>query len=157
MTSPAHESDERKVATEHWKRRGLLAGVAALASAGVAKLLGAERAEAGHDATNVFHLGVTENLWGTAVLSVGATDAAGMQVTNFGGGQADGFRAIIPFNGSTLSSTRALWAYNGAAGTGILGQSVGPLAPGVMGIASKSSGVVGFTNDGTLPAGWVPG
>jgi hypothetical protein len=27
----------------------------------------------------------------------------------------------------------------------------------VMGIASKSSGVVGFTNDGTLPAGWVAG
>ncbi len=56
--------DERSETSRQLKRRGLIAGAAALAAAALAKLAGPERAEASHDGAGtvaadlVFHLGV---------------------------------------------------------------------------------------------------
>jgi hypothetical protein len=57
------------------ERRGLMAGVAVLVGAGIAKVLGAERAEAGHTGApdNVLHLEVTNNQGGSGETSTGIT------------------------------------------------------------------------------------
>jgi hypothetical protein len=142
------------------QRRGLMAGVAALAGAGLAKLLGPGRAEAGHDGTNVFHLGVGDNLWGTAYLSGAAPSNPMLRVRNSGTGTADAIAGIIPPGGST--SAIGVSGRNDAGGTGVQGiGNAGVLGGsdtiGVQGYANNGHGVFGqtFASAGTVVSGML--
>jgi hypothetical protein len=136
------------------KRRGMMAGVAALAGAGLAKLLGPGRAEAGHDGTNVFHLGVGNNLWGTAHLSVAAPNGTALQVTNSGGGSAAAILAEIPLGSGSVDGF-SVAGYHFGGGTGVVGFG------GFAGMHGSSSqwGVYGdnSSTNTTLPPAGVAG
>jgi len=138
-------------------RRGLIAGAAALVAAGLAKLAGGERAEAGHDnatsatAKNTFHLGQ---------INTGGTPAAGQQtniftqawlygdtgdnITAFGVNQVStiqfGVSAIVGHVSSVQSDTFGIIGRS-PNGIGVSGESQG--GTGVRGTSTTGDGVLG--------------
>jgi hypothetical protein len=68
-----HDHTDQKGTHRRLQQRGLMAGAAALVGAGLTKVLGAARAEAGHTgaADNVFHLEGTNNQGDSGETSTG--------------------------------------------------------------------------------------
>ncbi len=132
------------------KRRGLIAGLAALAAAGLAKLAGPERAEAGHDTTTVYnpvqvmHLGVindggaaTNNETSTSVISptrlvASTTDSAGA------------FRVVNIASGDSIQGHA-----QGNNNAGLSGRNDDAVGLGVHGHSTNGTGVLGFSTLGT--------
>jgi hypothetical protein len=120
------------------KRRSLMASVAALAGAGLAKLLGPGRVEAGHDGTNVFHLGGVDN-FSPAYLAMNAGNLPAFRASNNGGGTATGVQAFGSYWGvygatDTIDSTLP--------GAAVAGYSLGRV--GVVGRSGLDTGVYGI-------------
>ena len=123
------------------KRRGLIAGLAALAAAGLAKLAGPERAEATHtvggtpNADSIaLHVGQFNSTDGQTTLNR-STAGSGLVVSTLGAGS----RGVFGSNGTAGGAPGAL------GGIGILGQSfaAGPNANavGVLGEVGAASSV----------------
>ncbi len=118
------------------KRRGLVAGAAALGGALVSRLLGPSRAEAGHDGTNVFHLG--------AVLP--ANNVASSQTTLARTGNN-----VVPLLTVHNTAANALVGTSTGVGSGVMGQHTGPAGGagfGVLGSSQNGPAVVGATGTG---------
>jgi len=129
----------------HIMRRGVLAATAALVAAAAARLSGAERADAGHDAatapsaTNVVHLGVI-NDGGNAANNETATNVTATTVVVANGGTA-------AIRGRQLGATGTSFGVEGISGfTGVTGSSVGN-TNGTSGVFGSSNviGVRGFS------------
>jgi hypothetical protein len=101
------------------QRRGVMTGVAALVGAGLAKMLGAGRADAGHDGTNPWHLGAGDNLFGTARLRITAPETPALYVANNGTGFGDAIIGEIPAGGS--ANAAGVYGRSAAGGVGVLG------------------------------------
>jgi hypothetical protein len=117
------------------KRRGLLAGAAALVGAGLAKLGGPERAEAtsGTPATQgAMILGASLDT-GQPNLATSTTDT---RVT-VGSPDRPGFRVQMVIGGATISSSRVSVA------DAIQGHTLGSNAAGVYGFSDSAPGVLG--------------
>jgi hypothetical protein len=116
------------------QRRGLLAGVAALVAAGLAKVLSAERADAGHDAvtaptaTNVLHLGVI-NDGGNAANDETATNVTARTAL------------VADISGGANAALRVRNLGSGGAGLHTFGASPG--GDGLVGTGGAMSGAVG--------------
>ena len=107
------------------KRRGLVTGLAALVAGTLAKLGSPGRVEAGHDNTNVFHLGGVTNTFGVATLNV-AADGAALQVTNT---RANSLSADAILGLSEIA--RGVFGDTATGMAGVYGQARGGLGSGV--------------------------
>ncbi len=143
------------------KRRGLIAGAAALAAAGLAKLAGAGRAEASHDSTtpytsdNTMHVDVVNTtLQTTTVLSSAAAGRVpALEGTNNNPATSPGGIGGIGVRGlnNSVSAT--------ANGIGVLGEVQAPTSVGVQGtnIGSPGIAVQGLNGSGIGPGAGVHG
>jgi hypothetical protein len=158
--------DERTQASKRLQRRGLMAGVAALVGAGIAKVLSAGRAEAGHDtataysAANVMHLGVI-NDGGNAANDESATNitARTALVASTTGFQVSALRVRnLGTAGRALEAVAGPGGTSGVGGTGVSATggsvSAGGSGGGGTGVqaqggnADTNSGGVGLDGDG---------
>ncbi len=100
-------------------------------------------AQAGHDGTNVFHLGGVVNTYGRGVLNVSGTSPT-MEILNASGtaifGNATGFAPAYGVHGHSSSPTGI--GVFGTSNTGVAGTSTSPFGTptGVRGYASAGSG-----------------
>jgi hypothetical protein len=137
------------------KRRGVLAGVTALAGAGLAKLLGPGRAEAGHDGSNTFHLGTnynTPNAFGKAHLKLAIPNDATLDVINDGttgvGVQGTGSKSGVAGFGTNWGVSSVVWYGPVPPPAGVAGGRTTEVA--VVGMSSYETGVYGIA-EGTGP------
>jgi len=150
------QGDRRASGAGVLKRRGLLAGVAAVVGAGLAKLGATERAYAGHgpsDAVSALHLGAVTNFTPTdpELRAIGngnissASGPATLVFTSRLNALAGRFGLLgiigdgivnVPF-----SEVAALWGVSTGMGAGVLGQSTN--AVGVQGVSTNSAGIFG--------------
>ncbi len=124
------------------KRRGLIAGLAALAAAGLARLAGPERAEAADGANVQVGAKVQGNnpssnpTW----IEANVTGNPGLRVTN----------GSVPFSGSLAPSSDGIQGYaQGNNEAGLSGRNDDPLGQGVRGHSTNGTGVLGFSTLGT--------
>src|SRR5437870_2897145 len=116
-------------------RRGLLAGAAALIGAGLARLSGPDRAEAGHNTPGI---GVTNGVWGENLST--ATNATGV----FGLAALSSGATVGVWGRSNSTNAGAVGTLGevtatGAAGIGVKGTSIN--GPGVYGTSTTAFGV----------------
>ena len=123
------------------KRRGLLAGAAALLGAGAAKLAGSGRAEAAHDGSDeaFIHAGVANTTTGVTLIRTSINASVGFQVT------ADGGWGVYGVSRSTDG--------RGVAGTADAGQSYGVYGE-TFGATTNASGVKGLAFFGVTNGVW---
>ncbi len=149
-TKQTQDTSKRDGTSRRRNRRQALAlgGVAAAAAAVAAVgMNGGKKAQAGHDATNVFHLG-EENDSGTAPTSLYCAvtkllPAAFLVVHSNGG---PGTIGIVGHCGPDDVS---------GSGIGVLGAS--PIGMGVLGQSDSGHGVVGGSNSNAGVVGFAPG
>jgi hypothetical protein len=129
------------------KRRGLLAVAAALIGRTLARLVKPEPVEAGHDGTNIFHLGATNAAAATTTLAAtGAGTVGGMTVTN-SAGRGLVVESSAGFFGLRVTSTSASAVSASATDAdGIEGASTD--GTGVFGISTNGSGILGQSTTG---------
>jgi hypothetical protein len=164
---PAIDGAKGPGSTElHWRRRGLLAGAAALFGAAASRLIPSERAQASHSSSDgIFHIGVnnTNGTSSTTQLSGagGGTDGA-LKVTNTTGRgiAAEGSDSYHGVSGKTTGAAAGVFgeatAASGAsfgvvgtsgsaAGVGVKGEATttgtSATSLGVLGTAAASNGV----------------
>jgi hypothetical protein len=145
---------------EQLQRRGLLAGAAALVAGMLAKLGSPGPAEAGHDGTNVFHLGNLTNVFGAARLTGTAPGIPVMRVRNT---DYDAIRAEVGPSGP--SDSAAVYGVNEGTGYGLWGATLATATAlpragvygsglehfGVLGTSSTRAGVMGRTSNAVNP------
>jgi hypothetical protein len=118
------------------KRRGLMAGVAALGGALISELLGSNRMEAGHDGTNVLHLG----------LVTAANNVAGNRTSLSRTGNN-----VVDLLTVHNTAANALVGTSTGSGCGVTGSHAGVATGagfGVFGFSQNGPAVVGLTGTG---------
>jgi hypothetical protein len=129
------------------KRRGLLAFAAALVGAAVARMAKPEPVEAGHDGTNIFHLGATNAAAAsTALAATGGGGNAALGVSNTSGRGLNVTSSSGWFGIRVQSTDASAVSASATSGPGVLASS--STNDGVQGSSSSGDGVVGFSTTG---------
>ena len=145
-----HELDSAQAGGQALKRRGLIAGVAALVAAAAAKLARPETAEANTNG-QAFLLGQTDN---TPTLTTGITSgAAGQTLYASNNGSGHGILGNSTNNSGLVGTSGALPAVFGQASSGVGVYGTSPASPGVYGNSTSGYGVYGYSQNSNGIAG----
>ncbi len=163
---PLEGSDGRGEARHSATRRGLIAGVAALVAAGLAKLAGPERAQAASQTVTTENIALgsftttvranagfmPSDLLGTGVLKADASPAGSTNVDGLQGIGAGFFSGVAGFGGP--NGGNGIFGLPGSdAGNGVVGGQRGAAdtapstAAGVRGVGGNQPGVRGHSTD----------